>query len=63
MASEQDTMVSLPIMGNLTYREWHGIVDGFYVGAIDGEREHDYEQEKHYWRFGYLAGSCVHKWL
>jgi hypothetical protein len=57
MTSEQDTMVTLPIAGELTYREWHGFVDGFYVGYVDGERDHDYEREQHYWRIGYLLGD------
>lgn len=59
MASEQDTMISLPVMGDLTYREWHGVVDGFYIGVVDGDRNHDYEQEQHYWRTGYLIGRAL----
>jgi len=51
MVSESDTMVTLPIMGNLTYREWHAVVDGLYSGVrdIDGS---EYSREKHYWRAG-----------
>lgn len=31
IVAETDTMVpGLPIAGNLTYREWHGFVDGFF---------------------------------
>jgi len=56
MVSERDTMVTLPIIGNLTYREWHGIVDGLYCGVRD-IHESKYTQEKHYWRAGWLIGD------
>jgi hypothetical protein len=63
MVSEQDTMLSLPIMGNLTYREWHGFIDGFYVGLVDGEKAHDYDREKHYWRMGFVAGRASNDYI
>lgn len=53
---ETDTMVSLPILGSWTYREWHAVVDGFYCGTIDSH-ETEYTQEKHYWRIGWLLGD------
>jgi hypothetical protein len=59
MVEEQDEMVTLPIAGKLTYREWHAIIDGFYVGYVGGERDHDYTQEKHYWRAGFIAGDQI----
>lgn len=57
--TEQDTMTDLPLLRDLTYREWHGFVDGFYVGARWGSRPHEYEQEQHYWRTGYLTGTVL----
>lgn len=49
----------IPILSHLTYREWHGLVDGFYAGCVGAGRDHDYEQDKHYWRGGYLFGSAI----
>ena len=57
MASEQDTLANLPLLKDLTFREWHAFVNGFYAGARWGSRQHDYDQEKHYWRVGYLTGT------
>lgn len=57
MVSEQSTMIRLPVFGNVTFREWHGFVDGFYIGARWGERTHEYKQERKYWRSGYLLGT------
>jgi hypothetical protein len=57
MTSEDDTMVRLPVLRDLTYREWHSFVNGVYKGAVEGSRKHEYEKEKHYWRAGYLLGS------
>lgn len=56
MVSETDTMITLPIMGDLTYREWHGIIDGLYCG-VRGIDQSEYTQEKHYWRIGWLLGD------
>lgn len=56
MVTETDTMITLPILGELTYREWHGIVDGLYCGVQDIEKS-EYSQEKHYWRIGWLIGD------
>jgi len=58
MNSESDTVVSLPAVGDLTYREIHAVLDGLYCGTV-GRREHEYWQEKHYWRVGYLVGAIV----
>lgn len=57
MVSESDTLLELPLLGKLTYREWHAFVDGFYVGYVGDERTHSYDQEQHYWRSGYLTGD------
>lgn len=58
MTKESDTMVTLPLLRDLTYREWHAFVNGFYCGVVEGSRDHEYEKEKHYWRIGYLIGSA-----
>jgi len=57
MADDSDTMTTLPLLGGLTYREWHAVVNGVYCG-IQGSREHEYGQEKHYWRVGWLIGDA-----
>jgi hypothetical protein len=59
VTSEDDTMANLPLLKDLTFREWHGFIDGVYSGARWGSRQHEYEQEKHYWRSGYLAGTVL----
>jgi hypothetical protein len=61
MKSEKDTMITLPVLGNLTYREWHGFVDGFYVGVVDGNKENDYTKEQHSWRGRYFV-SIAMRW-
>lgn len=57
MANEDDTMVTLPIMDNLTFREFHAFVNGLYCGLVEAGREHEYDKEKHYWRGGYIIGA------
>jgi hypothetical protein len=60
--SESDVLVRVPLVGYLTYREWHALVDGFYVGVVDGEPEasdEGYEEERHYWRIGWLLGAYL----
>jgi len=52
-------MVHLPAFGELTYREWHGFVDGFYSGFVWGHRQSDYDKENHYWRAGYVCGTLT----
>jgi len=59
MTGEQDTLLSLPLLGALTYREWHGLIDGLYCGARWGSRQHDYTREQHYWRIGYLLATLT----
>lgn len=54
MVSESSNIIS-----HLTYREWHAFANGFYKGIVGGGRKHDYTQEKHYWRGGYLLGAAV----
>ena len=56
MVNESDTAITLPLLGGLTYREIHAFEDGLYCGVV-GAREHEYGQEKHYWRMGWLAGD------
>lgn len=53
---ETDVMVTLPVIGQLTYREWHEWINGFYSGArwgITVGNDHQHE----YWRCGYLLGT------
>jgi hypothetical protein len=57
MTGESDTMITLPVMGKLTYREWHAIIDGLYCGVQDTD-ESEYSREKHYWRAGWLIGDA-----
>ena len=59
MSKNRKIISELPIIGNLTYREWHGVVDGFYCGLVWGHRQSDYEKEKHYWRTGYVIGTMI----
>lgn len=56
MEEEQDTMLELPVIGRLTFREAHAFVDGFYSGIVGGENK-DYTKEKHYWRSGWILGD------
>ena len=53
---EQETVVTLPYLGELTYREIHAFEDGFYCGIHEIE-DSDYSREKHYWRMGWVAGD------
>jgi hypothetical protein len=59
-ANESDTMISLPLLGSLTYREWHALIDGVYCGFVD-VHAHNYSQEQHYWRIGWLLGHYWHR--
>lgn len=54
---ESDTLISAPLLGELTYREWHAVIDGFYCGVV-GAEVNEYGKEKHYWRMGWLVGDC-----
>lgn len=58
MADESDTMLALPILGRLLYREWHAFIDGVYCG-VTNSRVNEYGREKHYWRAGWLFGRVV----
>jgi hypothetical protein len=58
--SERDTMITLPLLGALTYREWHAVIDGLYCGYVD-VHAHEYTTEKHYWRVGWLLGHHWHR--
>ena len=57
MVSEKETLIDTPLLGDVTYREWHAILDGIYCG-IHSSREHEYGTEKHYWRVGWLLGDA-----
>lgn len=57
MTKEQDTIVNLPLLKDLTFREWHAFIGGFYAGSRWGSRQHSYNQESHYWKVGYLLGT------
>lgn len=60
MESEQDTMITLPILGHFTYREWHALANGFFVGVTAyKDKDHEYTKEKHYWRGGFLLGQIL----
>jgi hypothetical protein len=50
-------MIVLPVVGHLTYREWHSFVDGLYSGARWGHKERGIQCQRHYWRGGYLLGT------
>lgn len=60
--SEQETVVTLPFLGELTYREIHAVEDGFYCG-VHSVRETEYVKEKHYWRMGWIAGDLYDQFL
>jgi hypothetical protein len=59
MVSENGELISLPLLGSLTYREWHGVIDRLYVGSRWGSRHHSYDTEQHYWQAGYLFGTVL----
>ena len=62
MVSEEDNIVdtSIPVLSNLTYREWHAFVNGFYVGlAAYADKNHNYTREKHYSCWGFVSGWDV----
>lgn len=56
MVTEQETAMSLPVLGNLTYKEIHAIEDGFYCG-IHKLTESRYDKESHYWRTAWVLGD------
>jgi len=62
MVSETDTMIALPVAGDLTFREWHAVVDGLYCGVQDID-ESEYAREKHYWRIGWLIGDLYDQYI
>jgi len=62
MESEQDTMVVLPVIGHLTFREAHAFIDGVYSG-VKNKEQHGYSKEKHYWRSGWLLGDFYHMYF
>lgn len=62
MVAESDTALWLPVLKDVTYREMHAFVDGFYCG-IRGCPNEDYTQEKHYWRTGWVCGDAYDRYL
>lgn len=54
MTKETDTMVTLPVLKDLTFREWHHFINGVYCGVRSIEDEP--ETQVPYWRCGYLIG-------
>ncbi len=56
--SEDSTAVTLPVLGNLTYREIHAFEVGVYAATRCGVKNTDYKngKEDHYWKMGFLAG-------
>jgi len=61
MVDQQDTVVQLPLLGALTYKEIHAVEDGFYCG-IHGIRESRYSRESHYWRTAWVLGDVYDRW-
>jgi len=61
----KNTVVDLPLLGGLTYREIHAFEDGLYVGyrGLDTTDEEEYDEEKHYWRMGWLTGRMMRKYV
>jgi len=59
---EQDTAITVPVLGELTYREIHAFEDGVFAGRHD-ERSHEYDKEAHYWRMGWLVGEVYARLL
>lgn len=59
MTAESDVLIHLPLLRDLTYREWHAFINGLYKGFVEGGRHHQYEAEKHYWRVGYIGGFLL----
>jgi len=57
MVKETDTMVSLPVMGDLTFREWHHFINGVSDGYRDDENRPS--KQTAYWDMGYLLGSIA----
>jgi len=61
MVSESNTAVTLPVLGDLTYREIHAVEDGFFCG-VHGVRVSEYSTEKHYWRIAWLLGDAYDRY-
>ena len=45
---EQDTAITVPVLGEVTYREIHAFEDGVFAGRHD-ERSHEYAQQAAYY--------------
>lgn len=57
MVEETDTMVTLPIAGDLTFREWHHFINGVSDGYRDDENRP--EEQVAYWDAGFIVGNLV----
>ena len=58
MVTETDTFLTLPLLGELTYREWHHLVGGIYTGYRDADRSPP-ETQTAYWQAGWLLGHAI----
>jgi hypothetical protein len=58
MADEEDTMVEVAILRDLSYAEWHAFVNGFHAGATWGRGNLDKRGEEAYYRGGELLGTA-----
>lgn len=58
MADEEDTMLELSILRDLSYAEWHALVNGFHAGATWGKGNRDKREEDAYYRGGELLGTA-----
>lgn len=54
--TEQDTLLPLDSVSDITYREWHAFIEGVYDGLND-EHDHQYDQERHWWKAGWVVGD------
>jgi hypothetical protein len=61
-ADESDIAFDPPIGDAVSFRELHAFVDGVYCGVVNA-REHEYGQQKHYWRAGWLVGDAYDRWV
>lgn len=61
---ESDIAVTLPVLGNLSYREIHAFEVGLYSATRYGENapragdddSYRFGREDHYWKMGFLTG-------
>jgi hypothetical protein len=63
MVDETDTLVRLPVLGRLTYREWHHLVNGVGAGYRQRDAADPPRAARAYWNAGYLAGHTLRRWV